>query len=87
MAEDTKPKAAASELDLARMRELQGMVAAFRKTLAPKIKAIEDALTGLSVLEDIKDIMEFEGKEKFSCNITYGAIPLEVTFKVKKTSG
>ena len=72
--------------DIMKMKELQETISAFRKTLAPKIKMIEDTLTALPILPEIMTMMEFEGREKWSCNVKSGEIPLEVTFKVKKTS-
>ncbi len=85
MAEDQVTKPAISAEDLKRLQILQSELQNYREQLKPRYEAISKELTELVSKADILLIMEFEGKNKFSINITWDDKPVEVVFKFKKT--
>jgi hypothetical protein len=75
-----------SQTELQRLKQLTAEISEFRKSLAPKYEEIEKDVSALSCFGLIKQIMQFEGKDKFSINVKFEDIPYEVTFKHRKTS-
>jgi len=71
--------------DLRKLEELQKEISAIREQLKPKYETIQKKLQELDVKDDIKFLMEFEGKPTFKTSIEWDGQAIEVLFKVKKT--
>ena len=70
--------------DLAKLAELQKEIFAIREQLKPKYETIQKSLQALSIGEDIKFLMDFEGKPIFKSHVEWEGQQYEVIFKMKK---
>ena len=70
--------------ELARLKKLTEEISAFRKSLEPMFAAIEQEVIALKSFPHIKQIMQFEGKQKLSVNVKVDDLNYEVTFKLKQ---
>jgi hypothetical protein len=70
--------------DLQKLQELQKEVNAIREQLKPKYEAIQKKVQVLDVKDDIKFLMDFEGKPIFKTNVEWDGQAYEVVFKLKK---
>lgn len=70
--------------ELARLKKLTEEISAFRKSLEPMFAAIEQEVIALKCFAHIKQIMQFEGKQKLSVNVKVDDLNYEVTFKLKQ---
>ena len=70
--------------DLTKLAELQKEIFAIREQLKPKYEAIQAKLQALDTGEDLKFLMDFEGKPVFKSSVEWDGQQLEVIFKMKK---
>ena len=70
--------------DLNKLAELQKEISAIREQLKPKYESIQKKLQALDVSEDIKFLMDFEGKPTFKSSVEWEGQKYEVIFKMKK---
>ena len=70
--------------DLNKLAELQKEIFAIREQLKPKYEAIQKKLQALDIKEDVKFLMDFEGKPTFKSNVEWDGQQYEVIFKMKK---
>ena len=70
--------------DLNKLAELQKEISAIREQLKPKCKSIQKKLQALDIGEDIKFLMDFEGRSAFKSSVEWDGQKYEVIFKIKK---
>ena len=70
--------------DLNKLTELQKEISAIREQLKPKHESIQKKLQALDIGEDIKFLMDFEGRPVFKSSVDWGGQKYEVIFKMKK---
>ena len=70
--------------DLTKLAELQKEIFAIREQLQPKYESIQKKLQALDIGEDLKFLMDFEGRTTFKSNVEWDGQKLEVIFKIKK---
>jgi len=70
--------------DLTKLAELQAEIFAIREQLKPKYESIQKRLQALDIGEDLKFLMDFEGKPIFKSSVEWNGQQLEVIFKMKK---
>ena len=70
--------------DLTKLAELQKEIFAIREQLQPKYESIQKKLQALDIGEDLKFLMDFEGRTTFKSNVEWNGQKLEVSFKIKK---
>uniref|UniRef100_A0A6M3LR31 Uncharacterized protein n=1 Tax=viral metagenome TaxID=1070528 RepID=A0A6M3LR31_9ZZZZ len=70
--------------DLTKLAELQAEIFAIREQLKPKYESIQKRLQALDIGDDLKFLMDFEGKPTFKSSVEWNGQQLEVIFKMKK---
>ena len=70
--------------DLNKLAELQKEISAIREQLKPKHEFIQKKLQALDIGEDIKFLMDFEGRPVFKSSVEWDGQKYEVIFKMKK---
>ena len=70
--------------DLTKLAELQAEIFAIREQLKPKYESVQKRLQALDIGEDLKFLMDFEGKPIFKSSVEWNGQQLEVIFKMKK---
>ena len=69
--------------DLNKLAELQKEISAIREQLKPKHESIQKKLQALDIGEDIKFLMDFEGRPVFKSSVDWDGQKYEVIFKMK----
>jgi hypothetical protein len=70
--------------DLNKLKELQNEIFAIREQLKPRYESIQKKLQALDIGEDLKFLMDFEGKTIFKSSVEWDGQAIEVSFKRKK---
>jgi hypothetical protein len=70
--------------DLTKLAELQKEISAIREQLKPKYETIQKKLQALEIKDNIKFLMDFEGKPVFKSSVEWDGQQYEVIFKLKK---
>ena len=71
--------------EIKKYQEMSKAIAEFRKTLAPRKEAVVDGLTkGVFEIEEILQLMEYDGKESNNYDIEVDGVPITIRFSLKK---
>lgn len=69
---------------LEKFRELQKKIGEFQKSLKPRKEAIFEAVSENVDLEEVKQLIEFSGKDSLTVSGDYGDSKLTVSFRFGK---
>ncbi len=86
--ETAKPAPAASPItaeQMAKFRELQKKINEFQKSLKPRKEAIFDAVMGNVDIDEVKQLIEFSGKESLTVSGDYENQKITVSFRLGKS--
>ena len=89
MEDATKPMLSLDEIK--KYQEMSKAIASFRKTLAPRKEAVVTGLKeGTFNIDEILELIEFDGKESSSYDIDVNVkdvnVPIAIRFSIKKVS-
>lgn len=72
--------------EVRKYQEMSQVIAKFRKTLAPRRETVVEGLKkGIFEIEEILQLMEYDGKESSNYDIEVDGVPITVRFSLKKT--